>query len=297
MDIAYPRTDLFVRQIKHDSVSAVRIAGLGNYSVSKTLDCGQCFRFERSPRYRHEYEGVAHGKYIRVYQEEDYLDEMIIVNCKEADFWNIWYKYFALDRPWTEIREDISSRSPVLAHAAELAGDIRILSQDPFEALVSFIISQCNNIPRIKGLVEALCERYGDKKYTPEGDVFYTFPTPERILDCPSGLSGLKLGYRDKYIYAAACAARDGIIDKISEAQSTAEAEKMVRSIEGVGPKVAACALLFGFERYDAFPVDVWMKRALARLFPGCRDYSVFGPYAGVAQQYMFYCERYLEGK
>ncbi len=289
-------TDIRVTEATLNGIPSVRVEGLSRYSLYKTFDCGQSFRFEPSDIHKGAFEGIAYGRFLRVYQ--DTPDDMTLLYTTEDEFWNIWYKFFSLHRDWCKIESDIASRSGELARAAALAGDIRILTQERFEALVSFIISQCNNIPRIKGLVRALCEKYGEPTLTPEGKVCYSFPTPESILSRPlCELTSLKVGYRDKYIYAAAQAARDGILDKISGASTTAEAEKIIMSIEGVGKKVAACALLFGFERYDAFPVDVWMKRALARLFPDCRDFSVFGEYAGVAQQYLFYCERYVQGK
>ncbi len=285
-----------VRQTTEHGMAAVKVSGLSRYSLEKTFDCGQCFRFEPSSVLEGAFEGVAFGRFLRVYQDSP--DDMILLGCTEEEFRDIWYKFFSLHRPWADIEADIAARSDTLARAAQRAGDIRILTQDRFEATVSFIISQCNNIPRIKGLIRALCRKYGECILTPEGERVYTFPTPEKILSMPlSELTALKVGYRDKYIYAAAQAACDGILDRISNAPTTAEAEKIIMSIEGVGKKVAACALLFGFERYDAFPVDVWMKRALARLFPDARDMSVFGEYAGVAQQYLFYCERYIEGK
>ncbi len=288
--------EICVKETEEYGLPTVKVTGLGRYSLYKTFDCGQCFRFEPSKTVEGAFEGVAYGRFLRVYQNTP--DDMTLLGCTVEDFYNVWYKFFSLHRPWKEIEADIASLSPALKKASETAGDIRILTQDRFEALVSFIISQCNNIPRIKGLVRALCEKYGDEILTPEGERVYTFPTPEQILSKPlSELTALKVGYRDKYIYAAAEAARDGILDEISTAETTKDAERVITSIEGVGKKVAACALLFGFERYDAFPVDIWMKRALARLFPDCRDFSAFGEYAGVAQQYLFYCERYIEGK
>lgn len=296
MNDVISKTYITARPTEAYGSSAVKVCGLQNYSLYKTFDCGQCFRFEPSRAVDGAFEGVAHGRFLRVYQ--DTPDDMTLLDCSMEEYENIWRRFFSIDKDWDEIKADIERRSPVLCDAAAKAGDIRILTQDRFEALCSFIISQCNNIPRIKGLVRALCERYGQKIFTPEGNAVYTFPTPESILSQPvSSLTSLRLGYRDQYIYDAAKAASEGILDKISAAPTTKDAERIICSINGVGKKVAACALLFGFERYDAFPVDVWMKRALARLFPGVGDYAVFGPYAGVAQQYMFYCERYIEGK
>ncbi len=288
--------EICVTETEINGTAAVKITGLLRYSLYKTFDCGQCFRFEPSRVYEDAFEGVAYGRFLRVYQETP--DDMTMLGITKDEFYSIWFRFFSLHRDWQKIEADIASRSPQLAKAGELAGDIRILTQEPFEAIVSFIISQCNNIPRIKGLVKALCEKYGEPILSPEKKTLYTFPTPEKILALPlSSLTALKVGYRDKYIYAAAKAASEGIIDEIKAAPSLEEAKKIIMKIEGVGDKVASCALLFGFEHYGAFPRDVWIKRAMKRLFPDCRDFSVFGQYAGVAQQYLFYCERYLEGK
>ena len=271
---------------------ALYITGLGDFSLARTLDCGQCFRFEESRTHTGTFEGVAHGRFLRLSQPRP--ESLVLFGVSEEEYSRTWRRYFSFDRDWTAIRADIEARSPALAEAAAGAEGIRILTQDRFEALVSFIISQCNNIPRIKGLIEVLSEKYGERIEGPMGRAAYAFPTPEAILARPmSELTSLRVGYRDEYIYSACRAACEGILDEISAAETTRDAERLVRSIRGIGAKVAACVLLFGFGRYDAFPVDVWMKRALARLFPGVSDYTVFGPYAGVAQQYMFYCERY----
>ncbi len=281
-----------VQSFNIGSAPALYVTGLGDFSLARTLDCGQCFRFYESRTHTSTFEGVAHGRFIRLSQPR--AGSLVLLGVDEDEYARIWRRYFSFDRDWEAIRADIEGRSPALREAAAGAEGIRILTQDRFEALVSFIISQCNNIPRIKGLVEALCEKYGERIEGPCGAGAYAFPTPEAILARPmSELTALKVGYRDEYIYSACRAVCDGILDEISAAETTAEAEKLVRSMHGIGAKVAACVLLFGFGRYDAFPVDVWMKRALARLFPGVKDYSAFGPYAGVAQQYMFYCERY----
>ncbi len=271
---------------------ALYVTGLGDFSLVRTLDCGQCFRFNESKTHTGAFEGIAHGRFLRLSQPRP--GSLVLFGVSGEEYERTWRGYFSFDRDWNAIRADIEGRAPELAEAAAGAEGIRILTQERFEALISFIISQCNNIPRIKGLVEALCEKYGERIEGAGGRAAFAFPTPEAILARPlSELTALKVGYRDEYIYSACRAACEGMLDEISAAPTTKEAEKLMLSMHGIGKKVAACVLLFGFGRYDAFPVDVWMKRALERLFPGVRDYSVFGPYAGVAQQYMFYCERY----
>ena len=283
-----------LRVIEYKGKDALHITGLGDFSLYRTLDCGQCFRWEPTDDTLTEHVGIAHGRTLLAAQHTQ--GELILQGVGEDEYLSIWRHYFSLDRDWQAIRADIEGRSPTLKAAAETAEGIRILSQQPYEALISFIISQCNNIPRIKGLIAALCERYGDRIEAPDGTLTYAFPTPESILAHPlSSLTELKVGYRDEYIYSACRAVCDGVIDDVLSAETTRDAERILTSMQGVGAKVAACVLLFGFGRLDAFPVDIWMKRALARYFPDCRDFSVFGQYAGVAQQYLFYRERYTQ--
>ena len=282
-----------ISKIEYNGKSALLIDGLGDFSLSRTLDCGQCFRWSQHPLDPHTHTGIVGGKIITAHSEKN--GQLILEGVSEEEYLSVWQRYFSLDLDWQMIRADIEGRSPELKTAAERSEGIRILAQDSFEALVTFIISQCNNIPRIKGLCEALCERYGSVIESEHG-IAYAFPTPESILAKPmSALTELKVGYRDEYIYSACRAVCEGILDEIRAAKTTREAEQILCSMHGIGKKVASCVLLFGFRRLDAFPVDVWMKRALARLFPGVRDYSLFGQYAGVAQQYMFYAERYTE--
>ena len=170
---------------------------------------------------------------------------------------------------------------------------IRILRQDSWETLCSFIISQCNNITRIKGIVERLCELFGDECKA-NGVSFYTFPTAERLAALePSDLAGIRSGYRAEYIIAAARAVTNGDINL--DALKTCdyrEAIKTLRQIRGVGEKVANCVVLFGLYHMEAFPIDVWMKRALKEHFPADFDPTSLGAYAGLAQQYIFYYAR-----
>ncbi|MBR6742330.1 MAG: DNA glycosylase [Clostridia bacterium] len=260
------------------------------YDLALTLDCGQCFRFE--PSGENTFEGVAFGRYIQLRQTEQ--DRIILLDTDICDA-ELWLNFLGLNLDWEAIKSDVSSRSDVLSDAASLAGGIRILKQDEFEAIISFVISQCNNIPRIKGLISALSQKFGSEIVSPSGKEFYSFPTADALANAPlSELRALKLGYRAEYVQNAAIAVKSGLIEEIKAEKSTEKAIKILRSVEGIGEKVAACALLFGFGRLDAFPRDVWIKKAMAKYFPDCKDLSVFGPYAGVAQQYLFYRERYI---
>ena len=187
------------------------------------------------------------------------------------------------------IRDRLSAADPVLAEAARYAPDIRILNQDPWEALCSFILSQCNNIGRIKGLVNRLSRTWGSPII--EGN--RAFPTPEALAQAgETELRKAGCGFRAPYVAAAARSAAEGKLDwETLRRLPLDEARGELTKLPGVGPKVADCALLYGLHRLDAFPMDVWMKRAMKTLFPG-KSPAEFGRCAGIAQQYIFHYSR-----
>jgi N-glycosylase/DNA lyase len=228
------------------------------------------------------------------------------------EYYDVFEKYLALDRDYSAINADILSLSdnPTLKDAVSTSSGIRILKQDEWEAICSFIISQNNNIPRIKKIIASLSQRCGRKLDIShmEGHIaeshmenegnFYSVPTADEILPLGvDGLFALKTGFRAKYIYDAVERIRDGelIIEDIFAERDTELAIEKLCTVKGIGRKVASCALLFGFKKYDAFPIDVWMKRVAERRFPELEELtpSTFGKYAGIAQQYLFYYERW----
>ncbi len=249
-----------------------------NFDLKQTLDCGQAFRFKEKDG---KFCGIVKDKYIEIHKKEN---EIIIENTNKEDFDNLWYDYFDLGRDYSKIIESFKGNE-TLYRAAKFSSGIRILKQEPFEALCSFIISQNNNIPRIKGIIDRLCTNFGDKI---KGG--YTFPTAEVLSRLTEeDLSVIRSGFRAKYIVDAARRVASGETDlkeikNLSYTQAAAELMK----IKGVGPKVADCALLYGFSFTEAFPKDVWIKRALAEYFggeiPECAKQN-----AGIAQQYIFY--------
>ncbi|MBQ2825848.1 MAG: DNA-3-methyladenine glycosylase 2 family protein [Clostridia bacterium] len=284
--------------IKEETVSGcprVLVRVPDTFSVRQIFDCGQCFRFDPTPGGEgdNDMSGVALGKLVRFRQEKP--GELTIEGSDAQDYQRLWKKYLGLDTDYAHLREDIAAHFPagsVMDEAIEYGRGIRILRQEPFETLISFIISQNNNIPRIKKLVSELCRRAGEE--ISEG--VYAFPTPEAVIALgEEGLRDMKTGFRAGYIYDAATKVVSGEIDldAVAACGSTAEAADILKRIKGVGPKVAACALLFGFGRLDAFPVDVWIKKSFARHFGGSLDINSLGSYAGLAQQYLFYYERY----
>ena len=190
---------------------------------------------------------------------------------------------------YVKIREEISASHPVLREAARYAPGIRILRQEPYEALCTFIISQNNNIKRIKGIVQRLCENFGEKL----SDGEFAFPTAEKMSKLtPDDLAPLRAGFRSRYLVDAAQKVYSGEVNlEKCRTCNYEQARGDLMKITGVGVKVADCTLLFGLHRIEAFPVDVWMKRAMAKLFPGMTAED-FGEYAGIAQQYIFHYSR-----
>ena len=303
-----------------DGESVIEVTGLGYYDLYDTFECGQAFRYEclvREDSYV-EYLTVASGKIISIGQRAK--NEIIIYteSYEDADF---WLSYLALDVDYAAIREDIKSRtdSEWLARAADEARGIRILAQDPWETIFSFIISQNNNIPRIRKIIRAISAEYGenlavkcalpccpkDASVTPCDEncracgICYSFPTAEAVISRPEGLLPSKPGFRYKYLLDAASKVASGEInlEQIRMAASYEHTVEELKKIVGVGAKVASCAALFGFSNLEAFPIDVWMKRAIDEYFGGKLDPVTLGPYAGIAQQYIFHYIRNLEKK
>lgn len=249
-------------------------------NLADTLDCGQSFRFRRTGE--GEFEGVAFGKVLRLTQT---ADRILFRGCGLEEFHSLWADYFDLGRDYEAIKASYSG-DETLRIASEFAGGIRLLQQDRFETLVSFLISQNNNIPRIKGCIDRLCRTFGEQI----AEEAYAFPTPERLAGLErEDLSELSLGYRDTYILDCARRICDGRLDLDEvDRMELEEAREALRTVRGIGPKVAECVLLFGFHKLAAFPVDTWMKKVLAGYYPdGFPDR--YQETAGVAQQYLFH--------
>lgn len=252
----------------------------------KTFECGQCFRWNADEQ--GDYFGVAFGKAAKL---ERRGDEVYII-CETGDYEAIWRDYLDMERDYESIRLGFDG-GEYLARCAEFGAGIRILRQERWEALCSFIISQCNNIPRIKGIVEKLCLNFGEK-HSFMGREYHSFPSAETLAALePEDLAVLRAGYRAPYIINAARSVASGETDlEYLAAADQATAMKGLLSLNGVGAKVANCALLFGLGHLEAFPIDVWMKRALKEHFAPDFDPASLGEYAGLAQQYIFYYAR-----
>ncbi len=259
------------------------IENITDFDTEQTLDCGQAFRWTKQED--GTFKGIAGGKAVSI----GLVENSIIIDGADDTDKEFWTHYLDLDLDYRNIRKSLSQMHPILNEAAQFAPGIRILNQDPWEALCSFIISQNNNIPRIKGIVERLCREFGDK-ITEE---CYTFPNAEIIAQLsPEDLQPIRAGFRARYIIDGARKVADGEIDleKIRTMEIN-DARKELMKITGVGIKVADCTLLYGLHRLDCFPLDVWMKRAMSTLFPDVSP-DFFGEYAGIAQQYIFHYSR-----
>lgn len=314
------------RKIKYEKATvngreAIIFSDLGDISLKDTLECGQAFRYEpivQSPDLV-EYLTVVKDVLIDVAQRR--AGELVFFGASEEELTEVIIPYFALDTDYRMIREDILARtdSEWLIRAAECAKGICILKQDSWEALFSFIISQNNNIPRIRKIIRRISLEYGENlaekrgltacpcKMTDEAPsertcaecgICYSFPTPSAVLRSPEGLANAKVGFRYKYLLDCAERVANGETDlkTIEQSETFDEVIVELKKILGVGDKVASCVALFGMARLEAFPIDVWMKRAIDTYFDGNLDPATLGEFAGVAQQYIFHYIRNLEG-
>lgn len=256
------------------------------FHLAETLDCGQAFRWRRLPGDPEVWEGAAFGRVLRLRQ----LGGQLELSCTAEEFKRVWRGYFDLDEDYAAIRAGLAQLSPALRQAVAYAPGIRILRQEPWEALCTFILSQNNNIARIKGIVERFCGLFGSAI---PGEGLRAFPGAETVAGLSlEDLGELRAGYRARYVLDAARKVADGWIDLKRIAEEPVEyGREELRKIHGVGPKVAECALLYGFHKTECFPMDVWMKRAMERLLPGMGPGDL-GPYAGIGQQYIFHYSR-----
>jgi len=277
------------------------IEGLRDFDAARIFESGQCFRFLRQAD--GSYAGVVRGCFANIFynNEEDILtiwsDYMPHSETLRLRFWR---DYLDLDRDYKEIRRVLSDRDPVLEKAILRGGNLRILNQEPWETLISFIISQNSNIPRIRKCIEALCEGFGEKIGNFEGREMYAFPTIKALAAAsPEELDRCKLGYRAAYVAETARLVNinGGAFLETADAASVEKTEEYLLSLSGVGPKVAHCVMLFSLKKTDVFPIDVWVARAMNRLYGIPEDdheamrafaRERYAPWGGIAQMYLF---------
>lgn len=254
-----------------------------NFNLAQTLDCGQAFRWAETGQ--GVWHGVAGARALTLLQKPEGI---LFERVTQENFEGYWINYFDLERDYAELTEKFS-QDETLSKAVGFCPGIRVLRQEPWEALCSFIISQNNNIPRIKGIIERLCVNFGDDL----GGGDFSFPDVQRVARLSSeDLGVLRCGFRAKYISDAAQRVANGEIN-LSELYTLPldEAQARLTQIYGVGPKVAQCTLLYGLGRADAFPVDVWVKKILAAFYPLGMPECTNGV-RGIAQQYLFHYVR-----
>ena len=271
-----------------------------DFEPKHVFECGQCFRWLREED--GSYTGVVQGKVINVKKENDLI---IFDNTNKEDFENIWFDYFDLGRNYGEIKNQLKIMDEYLEKATEFGQGIRILQQDGWEMLISFIISANNRIPMIQRAINNLSERYGKFIGEYRGKKYYAFPTPEELSKVSvEDIRACQTGFRDKYIKSVVDYVNENNEDVLSYRKlDTSECIKELVKFNGVGPKVADCIALFGMQKYDTFPVDVWVKRVMEEFYvednlslPKIRKFALdkFGDLSGFAQQYLFYYAREL---
>ena len=260
----------------------VIIENVKNFGLDQTFDCGQCFRFEKT---NETFTGIVSGKSIKLYQQND---KIIFQNISYENFREFWYDFFDLNTNYSEICRKLSELHPILEKACSECSGIRILKQEPWETLCSFIISQNNNIPRIKKIIRSLCTLYGEKT-----EYGFSFPSFKKIASLEiSDLGPIKSGFRAKYILDAARKVSNGFINfETIKNLNYRDAKNSLMKIYGVGPKVADCVLLCGFHRLEAFPIDIWIKKIMNKFFKN-ESPDFFGKFAGIAQQYLYHYTR-----
>lgn len=261
-----------------------------DFDLEKIAACGQCFRARIFGDGTYRFIKGGQAVYLKKLQENDYA-----VCCAEGAWEEVWTDYFDLSRDYRSIRKNAGDKNRFVDRAVEAGTGIRILRQDAWEMLITFIISQRKNIPAISKAVEGLAAAYGKKLTTPYEDM-YAFPSPEELgRATEEGLNACGLGYRTAYVRDAAEKVLSGELDLASLAAcSDEELFTRLLKVHGVGKKVANCVCLFGYGRTSRVPVDVWISRAIQE---ECQGYNVFEEFrteAGIIQQYVFYYERNL---
>ena len=267
------------------------------------FECGQCFRWNKQPD--GNYTGVFKGNVLNVAVENG---QIVFKGICDGNIQNIVNEYFDLPRDYTKIQESLSKIDEPLKISIQYGKGIRLLNQDLWETIISFIISANNNIPRIKGIIERLSKQYG-KQIKWNSQTYYTFPTPEELSKASvADLRTLGLGFRDQRVYETTKIILNKQVDleKLKQETSTKKVREILLTLPGVGPKVADCIMLFStLKCLDVFPVDVWVRRVMNELYFKLPEenklkreqieklaYEKYGDLAGIAQQYLFYWKR-----
>lgn len=282
-----------------------KIVNQESFELADIFECGQCFRWNKEED--GSYTGVVKNSAINVLKKENEIIFKGNFDGISKDFENMIIDYFDLNNNYEAIKEKLSNVDEYLKVATKFGSGIRILNQDLWECIISFIISANNNIPRIKKIIERISEKYGEK-INFNGKIYYSFPSPEELSKATvQDLRNLGTGFRDIRIFNTTKMVLEKEVDleKIKQMQSSEEMREELLKLDGVGPKVADCILLFALKRYDVFPIDVWVRRVMNELYIHNEDEEKvnkkelkklaeqkFLGMSGVAQQYLFYWKR-----
>jgi len=256
-----------------------------DFDLKKIADSGQCFRVREFDNGMFRF---VTGEYILYMMPCG--DNRYEVSCDD-NLWNtVWHSYFDFERDYSAIRESIPKNDTYMQGAAQCGQGIRILVQDPWEMLISFIISQRKSIPAIKTSIELICEKYG-KCATTEYEKVYLFPEAEAIYRAPEKLAECKLGYRLKYIEDAVNRVylKELDLDGLKQICDSVILLEELKEVYGVGDKVANCIALFAYGRCELAPVDTWIRKVIDGIYNGVNPFNQYGSAAGIMQQYIFY--------
>ena len=280
-----------------------KIKNIDSFELKDIFDCGQCFRWNIEED--GSYTGVFGSNVLNVKKVNN---EILFEGICEKDIKKTVEYYFDLKRDYTQIKNKLSKIDDNMKTSIEYGSGIRILNQDLWETIISFIISANNNIPRIKGIIERLSKKYG-KELEYKNKKYYSFPTVEELKNVSvQEYRNLGLGFRDIRLYETTKMISNGEVDlkKLRNNPNTQEVREQLLTLSGVGPKVADCILLFSdLKRFEVFPIDVWVRRVMNDLYIKQEDETKvskkqieklatekFGNLAGIAQQYLFYWRR-----
>lgn len=295
-----------ISDFNKDGIEGIILKGVENFELNHIFDCGQCFRWNRQES--GNYIGVAYGKVIEVEKDND---NIVLYNTNREEFEEVWKDYFDLSRDYSKIKITLS-KDNLLKKAIDYGHGIRILQQEPFEIIISFIISANNRIPMIKRAIEKISKKWGERLYYKD-EIYYSFPSIERLSSISlEEIEDCGTGFRSKYIVDTVSKIHKDFktdsseynkqfdINYIGKLQDD-QCHNMLQNFKGIGPKVADCVMLFSMGKNSAFPVDVWVKRAMQHFYLApdvslkkIREFGreKFGEFSGLAQQYLFYYAR-----
>ncbi len=260
---------------------------MDHFDLEQICQSGQCFRMSQKEKGR--YSVIAGKRYLELEQH----GKECIFHCDGEEFEGFWKSYFDLDGDYPTYIERIDPKDFYLNNAAAFGSGIRILRQDLWEMIVSFLISQQNNIVRIRRCIQNICESYGERLTSSEGVTYYAFPTPESLAGLEEeALKACNLGYRSKYVVrtAGSVTAKETDLDKIAQ-MPYKEAKEELMKLFGVGEKVADCVCLFALHHLEAFPIDTHINQAMEKHYKRGFPDRRYNGYQGVIQQYIFYYE------